>query len=83
MTLDDNHESVVLACARAIQSILSCDMNENYFNISEVVSPNFCSIDNCWMKIMPKCVRKTYVMFSSSEAPKVLDQFDGTSMFVD
>lgn len=38
MALDDNHESVVLACARAIQSVLSCDMNENYFDISEVTS---------------------------------------------
>ncbi|KAJ4769823.1 RNA polymerase II-associated protein 1 [Rhynchospora pubera] len=35
MALDDNHESVVLACARAIQSVLAYDMNENYFDISE------------------------------------------------
>ncbi|KAI5437929.1 hypothetical protein KIW84_023888 [Lathyrus oleraceus] len=33
--LDDNHNSVVLACAKAVQSALSCDVNENYFDISE------------------------------------------------
>jgi hypothetical protein len=36
MTLDDNHNSVVLACAKVIQCILSCDVNENFFEISEV-----------------------------------------------
>lgn len=36
MCLDDNHNSVVLACAKAVQSALSCDVNENYFDISEV-----------------------------------------------
>ncbi|KAK4437590.1 Transcriptional elongation regulator MINIYO [Sesamum alatum] len=35
MSLDDNHNSVVLACAKAIQSVLSCDMNEIIFDISE------------------------------------------------
>ncbi|XP_057966389.1 transcriptional elongation regulator MINIYO [Malania oleifera] len=38
MALDDNHNSVVLACAKVIQCILSCDMNENYFNISEKIA---------------------------------------------
>ncbi|XP_010272317.1 PREDICTED: transcriptional elongation regulator MINIYO [Nelumbo nucifera] len=35
MALDDNHISVVLACAKVIQCILSCEMNENFFDISE------------------------------------------------
>ncbi|KAL0303940.1 UNVERIFIED_CONTAM: Transcriptional elongation regulator MINIYO [Sesamum radiatum] len=35
MSLDDNHNSVVLACAKAIQSVLSCDMNDIIFDISE------------------------------------------------
>ncbi|XP_042491109.1 transcriptional elongation regulator MINIYO [Macadamia integrifolia] len=35
MALDDNHTSVVLACAKVIQCALSCDMNEIFFDISE------------------------------------------------
>ncbi|KAB1207630.1 hypothetical protein CJ030_MR7G014915 [Morella rubra] len=35
MSLDDNHNSVVLACAKAIQCALSCDVNESFFEISE------------------------------------------------
>ncbi|THG19869.1 hypothetical protein TEA_014514 [Camellia sinensis var. sinensis] len=38
MSLDDNHNSVVLACAKVIQCILSCDINENYFDISEKIA---------------------------------------------
>lgn len=38
MSLDDNHNSVVLACAKAIQCVLSCDMNNILFDISEVES---------------------------------------------
>ncbi|GFS34706.1 RPAP1-like, carboxy-terminal protein [Actinidia rufa] len=38
MSLDDNHNSVVLACARVIHCILSCDANESYFHISEKIS---------------------------------------------
>lgn len=34
--LDDNHNSVVLACAKVVQCVLSYDANENYCNISEV-----------------------------------------------
>ncbi|KAK8940043.1 hypothetical protein KSP40_PGU018533 [Platanthera guangdongensis] len=37
IALDDNHHSVVLACAKVIRCMLSCDMNENYFNVSERV----------------------------------------------
>ncbi|KAA8535955.1 hypothetical protein F0562_028433 [Nyssa sinensis] len=37
MSLDDNHNSVVLACAKVIQCILSCDFNESFFNISEKI----------------------------------------------
>ncbi|CAI9104804.1 OLC1v1003567C1 [Oldenlandia corymbosa var. corymbosa] len=33
--LDDNHNSVVLACAKAIRSVLSCDLNESFFDASE------------------------------------------------
>ncbi|XP_062086775.1 transcriptional elongation regulator MINIYO [Humulus lupulus] len=33
--LDDNHTSVVLACAKVILHILTCDANENFFNFSE------------------------------------------------
>ncbi|XP_012568335.1 transcriptional elongation regulator MINIYO isoform X2 [Cicer arietinum] len=42
--LDDNHNSVVLACAKAIQSALSSDVNENYFDISEMAT---CDKDIC------------------------------------
>ncbi|GAV86607.1 RPAP1_C domain-containing protein/RPAP1_N domain-containing protein [Cephalotus follicularis] len=38
MSLDDNHDSVVLACAKAIQCILSCELNENFFDISEKIA---------------------------------------------
>lgn len=34
--LDDNHSSVVLACAKVVQCILSCDANENFFDFLEV-----------------------------------------------
>ncbi|KAK6916778.1 RNA polymerase II-associated protein 1, N-terminal [Dillenia turbinata] len=33
--LDDNHNSVILACAKVIHSVLSCDANENFFEYSE------------------------------------------------
>lgn len=36
MSLDDNHRSVVLACARAIQCALSFEINEDFFEIVEV-----------------------------------------------
>ncbi|OIW21529.1 hypothetical protein TanjilG_06143 [Lupinus angustifolius] len=36
--LDDNHNSVVLACAKVVQCVLSCDVNENYFHISERIA---------------------------------------------
>ncbi|VAI89624.1 unnamed protein product [Triticum turgidum subsp. durum] len=35
MALDDNHESVVLTCAKVINVMLSYDMNESYFEFSE------------------------------------------------
>lgn len=38
MSLDDNHNSVILACARVIQCALSYDMNEVIFEISENAS---------------------------------------------
>ncbi|KAK4788881.1 hypothetical protein SAY86_020200 [Trapa natans] len=37
MSLDDNHNSVVLACTRVIQCILSCDLNEHFFDFLESV----------------------------------------------
>ncbi|KAG0454691.1 hypothetical protein HPP92_023983 [Vanilla planifolia] len=37
IALDDNHDSVVLACAKVIQCILSCDLNENFFSVAEKV----------------------------------------------
>jgi hypothetical protein len=36
MTLDDNHDSVVLSCAKVINVMLSCEFNETYFDFSEV-----------------------------------------------
>lgn len=36
MALDDNHASVVLACVKVIQCLLSCSLNENFFDILEV-----------------------------------------------
>ncbi|CAI0407900.1 unnamed protein product [Linum tenue] len=35
--LDDNHSSVVLACARVIQCVLSYDLNESFFQTSEKI----------------------------------------------
>ncbi|XP_068647992.1 transcriptional elongation regulator MINIYO [Aristolochia californica] len=35
MALDDNHINVVLASLKVIQCILSCNVNESYFNITE------------------------------------------------
>ncbi|CAA6666185.1 unnamed protein product [Spirodela intermedia] len=35
ISLDDNHNSVILASAKVFQSILSFDVNEFYFNLSE------------------------------------------------
>ncbi|CAH8305527.1 unnamed protein product [Eruca vesicaria subsp. sativa] len=40
MALDDNHASVVLACVKVIQSLLSCSLNENFFNILENMGPH-------------------------------------------
>jgi hypothetical protein len=36
MALDDNHDSVVLSCAKVINVMLSCEFNESYFEFSEV-----------------------------------------------
>ncbi|XAR72666.1 hypothetical protein NMG60_11019383 [Bertholletia excelsa] len=38
MSLDDNHNSVVLACAKVVQCIMSYDINESYFDILEKVA---------------------------------------------
>ncbi|KAK3015160.1 hypothetical protein RJ639_005306 [Escallonia herrerae] len=35
MSFDDNHNSVVLACAKVIQCVLSCDATERFFDVSE------------------------------------------------
>ncbi|KAJ3692004.1 hypothetical protein LUZ60_012354 [Juncus effusus] len=35
MLMDDNHDSVVLACSKTILSLLSYDMNESYFEASQ------------------------------------------------
>ncbi|KAG5051556.1 hypothetical protein JHK87_003754 [Glycine soja] len=43
--LDDNHNSVVLACAKVVQCVLSYDANENYCNISEKIAT--CDMDIC------------------------------------
>lgn len=37
IALDDNHDSVVLTCVKVIQCILSCDMNEDLFNVAEKI----------------------------------------------
>nr|GMD40350.1 transcriptional elongation regulator MINIYO [Ipomoea batatas] len=33
--LDDNHKSVVVACAKVIQCVLTCEINESFFDIAE------------------------------------------------
>ncbi|XP_008236093.1 PREDICTED: transcriptional elongation regulator MINIYO [Prunus mume] len=38
LCLDDNHSSVVLACAKVLHCILSYDVNENFFDISEKIA---------------------------------------------
>lgn len=38
MALDDNHNSVVLGCAKVIQCVLSCDVDEKNFDLSEKIS---------------------------------------------
>ncbi|CAA7020702.1 unnamed protein product [Microthlaspi erraticum] len=40
MALDDNHTSVVLACVKVIQCLLSCSLNENFFDILENMGPH-------------------------------------------
>ncbi|KAA3465497.1 transcriptional elongation regulator MINIYO [Gossypium australe] len=35
MSLDDNHNSVVLATAKVIQCVLSCDINQSFFDLLE------------------------------------------------
>nr|XP_004292271.2 PREDICTED: uncharacterized protein LOC101298197 [Fragaria vesca subsp. vesca] len=35
MCLNDHHNSVVLQCARVIYYVLSCDVNETFFDVSE------------------------------------------------
>uniref|UniRef100_A0A0E0PZF7 Transcriptional elongation regulator MINIYO n=1 Tax=Oryza rufipogon TaxID=4529 RepID=A0A0E0PZF7_ORYRU len=37
MSLDDNHDSVVLTCAKVINAMLSYEMNEMYFDVLEKV----------------------------------------------
>ncbi|CAD6336490.1 unnamed protein product [Miscanthus lutarioriparius] len=37
MALDDNHDSVVLSCAKVVNVMLSCEFNESYFEFSEKV----------------------------------------------
>lgn len=36
ISLDDNHNNVVLNCAKAILSAMSCDMNNILFDMLEV-----------------------------------------------
>ena len=36
MALDDNHDSVVLSCAKVINAMLSFEFNESYFESLEV-----------------------------------------------
>ncbi|KAJ4826906.1 hypothetical protein Tsubulata_006133 [Turnera subulata] len=38
MCLDDNHVNVVVPCVKVIQSALSCDLNEIFFEISEKIA---------------------------------------------
>ncbi|CAL9188495.1 transcriptional elongation regulator MINIYO [Musa acuminata AAA Group] len=38
IALDDNHDSVVMACCKTIQSILSFDINEIFFDTAEKVT---------------------------------------------
>jgi RNA polymerase II-associated protein 1 len=44
MTLDYNHDSVVLSCAKVINVMLSCEFNERYFDFSEVTCILYSSI---------------------------------------
>ncbi|CAD6334672.1 unnamed protein product [Miscanthus lutarioriparius] len=37
MALDDNHDSVVLSCAKVVNVVLSCEFNESYFEFLEKV----------------------------------------------
>ncbi|XP_066374344.1 transcriptional elongation regulator MINIYO-like isoform X3 [Miscanthus floridulus] len=37
MALNDNHDSVVLSCAKVVNVMLSCEFNESYFEFSEKV----------------------------------------------
>nr|KYP69801.1 RNA polymerase II-associated protein 1 [Cajanus cajan] len=45
MCLDDNHNSVVLACGKVVQCVLSCDANENYCDISDKIAT--CDMEIC------------------------------------
>uniref|UniRef100_A0A7N0UMK9 Transcriptional elongation regulator MINIYO n=1 Tax=Kalanchoe fedtschenkoi TaxID=63787 RepID=A0A7N0UMK9_KALFE len=35
LCMDDNQSNVILACLKVIQCILSCDENENFYNVAE------------------------------------------------
>jgi hypothetical protein len=50
MALDDNHDSVVLGCAKVINVMLSFEFNESYFESSEVTLPFFFKSSHCWFK---------------------------------
>ena len=52
MSLDDNHDSVVLAGAKVIQSVLCCDINESFFDISEVDINSRVLVILCFYRIL-------------------------------
>lgn len=50
--LDDNNNSVVLACAKLIDCILTCNLNEDVFDISEVsFYPSFLRNNKQWSRV--------------------------------
>ncbi|KAH6555231.1 hypothetical protein KP509_1Z271800 [Ceratopteris richardii] len=40
IALDDSHATAVVTCARALESLLSSSVNENYFSLCESLLPN-------------------------------------------
>ena len=69
MALDDNHDSVVLSCAKVINVMLSFEFNESYFESSEVtLFLFFC------LSLFPLLVQVSYSLFVNLLLQRVVDQ---------
>lgn len=70
MCLDDNHKSVVRKCAKVIYYVLSCDVNENFFDVSEVKS-FFCILPTILVLYIFLCSYFSYIKLNISSFQKL------------